>query len=66
MVRIDRTARLAASPREQSAARLRPLCSGARWMASFRGECSHEGHSSLRPEDFARGELFYNSTGCWV
>ncbi len=39
---------------------------GAQWLGSFLGETGHDGPSSLRPEDVARGEVFYRSTGCWV
>jgi hypothetical protein len=34
-------------------------------MASFR-EPGHDSLSTLRPEDVARGEVFFSSTGCWV
>ena len=42
------------------------LCCGASWVASFRGDSSHELHASVRPEDLARSELFYSLTGAWV
>jgi hypothetical protein len=44
----------------------RRLRLGARWVASFRGELAPEAHVPPCPEDVARGELFYNSTCCWV
>jgi hypothetical protein len=34
-------------------------------MASLR-EPGYDGLSSLRPEDVARSEVFFHSTGCWV
>ena len=65
MARIEQRTRAAASQREQAEATLRHMRCGARWMASFR-ESGHEGHATLRPEDVARSEVFFNSTGCWV
>ncbi len=65
MASIEQSARLAAARPEpvQAAERMRW---GARWMASFRGESDLEENSSPRPEDVARSEVFYRSTGCWV
>ena len=66
MVSIEQAARPAATPREQAQAAQRRIRWGARWVASFRGDSGPDSHSSLRPEDIARSEIFYNSTGCWV
>jgi hypothetical protein len=65
MARIEQRTRAAASQREQAEATLRHVPCCARWTASFR-ECGHEGQLTLRPEDVARSEVFFNSTGCWV
>lgn len=66
MVTLERTTRPEATRCEQARAAQRRLCLGARWVASFRGDSSHDLQSSVRPEDAARGEVFYDSTGCWV
>jgi predicted dithiol-disulfide oxidoreductase (DUF899 family) len=66
MASIEQTAPPPAARREQALAAQRRLGWGARWISSFRGEMSADGHSSLKPEDVARGQVFYNSTGCWV
>ena len=67
MASIEQAARPAAARRrERAQAAQRRLRWGARWVGSFRRELSHDGHSSLRPEDVARSEVFYNSTCCWV
>ncbi len=66
MATIERSARPATARHEQAHAAQRRLCWGARWVSSFRGDCAQDFHSSLRPEEVARGELFYSSTGCWV
>lgn len=66
MITLEGNARPAPARHEQALAAQRHLRCGARWVASFRGESTHEVHSPLRPEDVARGELFYHSTCCWV
>jgi predicted dithiol-disulfide oxidoreductase (DUF899 family) len=66
MTTIERSAQPAAARHEPAHAAQRRLRWGARWVASFRGDSAHDLHSSLRPEEVARGELFYSSTGCWV
>jgi hypothetical protein len=66
MTRIEHRAPTEGSRRVQTSAALRRLHWGARWIASFRGESGHDSAVSLRPEDVARGEVFYRSTGCWV
>ena len=41
--------------------------SGRDLHSSFRGECSQDDlQSSVRPEDLARSQVFYDSTLCWV
>ena len=65
MMRIESGTRPAAARHETSQVTLRHMCGGARWMASFR-EPGHDSLSTLRPEDVARGEVFFSSTGCWV
>jgi hypothetical protein len=65
MARIEQPTRTAASLREPSQAALHRLHGGACWTASFR-ESGHDGHAPLRPEDVARSEVYFNSTGCWV
>ena len=66
MATIEGTVRPAVARHEQACATQRRLRWGARWMSSFRGDATHDAPSSLRPEDVARGEVFYNSTCCWV
>jgi hypothetical protein len=66
MMTIDRTAGPAATrPEETRAAQIR-LRWGTRWVSPFRGDSPNDINSLVRPEDVARGELFYNSTCCWV
>jgi hypothetical protein len=65
MASIEQSARPVAAKRGQTRATQR-LTSGARWVGSFLGESGPESDSSLRPEDVARSEVFYRSTGCWI
>jgi hypothetical protein len=66
MASIERAARPAAARRDQAQARQQDLHLGARWVSSLRGDSSQDVHSSVRPEDVARGVQFYDSTCCWV
>ena len=65
MTSIEQIAQLVAARREH-AQPAQHLSGGARWVSSFLGDSGHESHSSLRPEDVARSEVFYRSTGGWV
>ncbi len=57
----DRTAaRRGNMPRQRS-----EICAGAPGFLIPR-RFPHDLHSSVRPEDVARSELFYSSTCCWV
>jgi predicted dithiol-disulfide oxidoreductase (DUF899 family) len=62
---IEQAAGSRAARREQVQALQRRLHWGAHWMSSVRCELQHD-VSSVKPEDAARGETFYNSTCCWV
>lgn len=66
MATFERTTRTAAARREHAQTMQRDLRWGAHWLASFRGDSPQDLSSSVRPEDVARSELFYNSTCCWV
>jgi predicted dithiol-disulfide oxidoreductase (DUF899 family) len=66
MATIERAARPAAARRDQAQATQRDLRWGALWVSSFRGDSLHDLHSSVRPEEAARGVQFYNSTCFWV
>jgi hypothetical protein len=66
MATLERAARPEATLHEQARAAHKRLCWGARWVSSYRGDSSPHLDSSQPPEEVARGELFYRSTGCWV
>lgn len=65
MASIEERVRQAAARRARTQA-ARHMSSGAQWVGSFLGDTGRESHSSLRPEDVARSEVFYRSTGGWV
>ena len=64
MPTIERPAQPSAARYEHAHATQRRLRWGARWV-SVRADAAQD-LRALRPEDVARGELFYNSTCCWV
>ena len=66
MATIERLARPEAVRRDHAQTVQRRLCWGAGWASSFRGASAQDLQASVRPEDVVRGQLFYNSTSCWV
>ena len=66
MVGIERTALAQATQGEQAQAAQWRMANGARWVSSFRRDLSQELAGSLRREDVARSEVFFDSTCCWV
>jgi hypothetical protein len=65
MASIEQSEGFAAARREDARIEER-MGWGAQWVGSLRSEPGHDCHSSLRPEDVARSEVYYRSTGCWV
>lgn len=66
MTGVEHAARPTTIRREPANPAPRPLRWSTRCMASVRGDSGVDAHSSLRPEDVARSEVFFNSTCCWV
>lgn len=48
------------APVEQIQAAQRRMGWSARWVSSLRNEFNYDFHASFKPEDVARGEVFYN------